>query len=121
MMSEIMIQLHAVAAAIRLSRRRVLMIGLTLGLLLGLAGGLFVGWVAWPVGYAGEVSVRHALYVNMVADLFAFDHNQERTKRAMDWPDAAAVTCSMMQQTADEGQRVRLWTVLLVVGEDCEQ
>lgn len=120
-MSELIIQLRAVAAAIRPTRRQVLCIGLVLGLLLGLTGGLLVGWVAWPVGYAGEVSVRHALYINMVADLFAFDHNQERTRKAMDWPDAAAVTCSMMQQTADEGQRVRLWTVLLVVGEDCEQ
>lgn len=119
-MSELFIQLRAVAAAIRISRRQVLFCGLVLGLLLGLAGGLYVGWVAWPVGYAGEVSVRHALYINMVADLFAFDHNQERTKRAMDWPDAAAVTCSMMSQTLDEGQRVRLWMLLLVIGEDCE-
>ena len=120
-MSEILIQLRAVAAAIRLSRRKVLMIGLTLGLLLGLAGGLFVGWVAWPVGYAGEVSVHHALYINMVADLFAFDHNQGRVQRAMDWPDAAAVTCTMMNQTADEAQRVRLWMLLLVIDEDCDE
>lgn len=118
-MSEIVIQLRAVAAAIRISRRQILIAGLVLGLLLGLAGGLFVGWVAWPVGYAGEVSVRQVLYVEMVADLFAFDHNQERTKRAMDWPDAAAVTCAMMNEATDEGRQIRLWMVLMVMGEDC--
>lgn len=119
-MVELFIQLRAVAAAIRISRRKVLLIGLVLGLLLGVAGGLYVGWVAWPVGYAGELSVSQALYINMVADLFAFDHNQERVKRAMDWPDAAATTCVMMQQTADEGRRLRLWTLLLVLNERCE-
>lgn len=120
-MSEVIVQLRAVAAAMRFSRRKVLCFGLVLGLLLGLIAGLFFGWIVWPVGYVGEVSVRHTLYINMVADLFAFDHNQERTKRVMDWPGAAAVTCAMMRQTADEGQRIRLWTVLLVIDEDCEQ
>lgn len=117
MMAELIIQLQAVVDGLRISRHKVLAMGLVLGLLLG----LFVGWVVWPVGYAGEVSVSQVFYVNLVADLFAFDRNQERTRKAMDWPDAAATTCVMMQQTADEGQRVRLWTLLLVMGEDCEQ
>lgn len=119
-MSEVMIQLRAVAAAIHFSRRRVLAIGLSLGLILGLASGLFFGWIVWPVGYAGEVSVSQALYIEMVADLFAFDHNQERTRRAMGWPDAAATTCVMMSQAEDEARRVRLWMVLLVMDEGCE-
>ncbi len=120
-MSEVMIQLRAVAAAIHFSRQRVLAIGLSLGLILGLASGLFFGWIVWPVGYAGEVSVSQALYIEMVADLFAFDRNQERTRRAMDWKDAAATTCAMMSQAEDEARRVRLWTLLLVMDEGCEQ
>jgi hypothetical protein len=119
-MSELLIQARAVAAAMRFSRRQVLTVGLVIGLLLGLGGGLFFGWIVWPVGYAGEVSVSQVIYVEMVADLFAFDHNQERTRKAMDWPDAAATTCSMMAQTTDEGRKVRLWTLLMVMGEACE-
>lgn len=119
-MAELFIQLRAVAAAYRPSRRKIMTIGLLMGLVIGLSLGLYVGWVAWPVGYAGEVSVSQALYINMVADLFAFDHNQERVKRAMDWPDAAATACVMMQQTADEGRQLRLWTLLLVLNEGCE-
>ncbi len=120
MMAELIIQLRAVAAAMPMSRRQVLLIGLVFGLIVGLVGGLYFGWMVWPVGYQGEVSVSQALYVNMVADLFAFDHNQDRVKRAMDWPDAAATTCVMMQQTDDEGRRLRLWTLLLVTNEGCE-
>lgn len=120
-MSELLIQARAIAAAMRFSREKVLALGLTIGLLLGLAGGLFFGWIVWPVGYAGEVSISQVIYVEMVADLFSFDHNQDRTRRAMDWPDAAAVTCTMMSQATDEGQRVRLWMVLLVIGEGCDE
>lgn len=120
-MAELFIQLRAVAAAMRFSRRKVLGVGLTIGLILGIGSGLFLGWIVWPVGYSGEVSISQAIYVEMVADLFSFDRNQERTRRAMDWPDAAAATCAMMSQSADEGQRVRLWMVLLVMGEDCDE
>ena len=119
-MSEVLIQLRAVAAAIRVSRRQVLLGGLVIGLILGLASGLFFGWIVWPVGYAGEVSVSQAIYVEMVADLFAFDRNQERVRRAMDWPDAAATTCVMMRQAEDEARRVRFWMLLLVLDEGCE-
>lgn len=105
----------------RFSRQRVLALGLTIGLILGLASGLFFGWIVWPVGYAGEVSISQVIYVEMVADLFSFDRNQDRTRRAMDWDGAAATTCVMMSQATDEGQRVRLWMVLMVMGEDCDE
>lgn len=120
-MSELLIQVQAVAAAMHFSRQKVLALGLVIGLVLGLAGGLFFGWIVWPVGYAGEVSISQAIYVEMVADLFSFDRNQDRTRRAMDWDGAAAATCVMMSQATDEGQRIRLWMVLLVIGEDCDE
>ncbi len=120
-MSELWLQARAVAAAIRLTTRQLLALGLVFGLILGLGSGLFFGWIVWPVGYAGEVSVSQAIYVEMVSELFAYNLDQDRVRRAMDWPDAAAVTCTMMRHSADEGRRVRLWMVLLVMGEDCDE
>lgn len=112
---------RAVAAAIWQNSRHMLMLGLIFGCVVGLTVGLTIGWIVWPVGYAGEVSISKVLYVEMVADLFAFDHNQSRVRQAMDWPDAAATTCVMMQYSTDEGRRVRLWMILLVLNEECHE
>lgn len=105
--------------ALRPHTRRCLIAILIVGLVIGLSGGLFLGWVVWPVGYAGEVSVSQALYVEIVADLFAYDLDQDRVRQAMDWPGAAKATCHLMTQATDEGRRLRFWTLLVVMGEDC--
>ncbi|MEI2613417.1 MAG: hypothetical protein V9G20_32670 [Candidatus Promineifilaceae bacterium] len=120
-MKEFWLMGRAIAAAIRLNSRQMLTLGLIFGLIMGLVVGLTVGWIIWPVGYAGEVSISQVLYVEMVADLFAFDRNQARVKQAMAWPDAAATTCVMMQYSTDEGRRVRLWMILLVLDEECHE
>jgi len=44
-MSELWIQARAVAAAIRLTTRQLLALGLVFGLILGLGSGLFFGWI----------------------------------------------------------------------------
>lgn len=119
-MAEMIIQLRAAAAGVRLSARQLIAVGLVAGLLLGLSGGLYIGWVAWPVSYAGEVSMPQRFYVDMVADLFAFDRNQERARRAMDWPGAGAATCALMESATDDARRLRLWTLLLVMNEGCD-
>lgn len=119
-MRELWIQGMAIAAAMRMSTRKLIALGLFIGLIVGLSGGLYFGWIVWPVGYAGEVSVSQAIYVDLVADLFAYTLDQERARKAMDWDGAAAVTCTMMTQATDEGQRIRLWTLLLVMDEGCE-
>lgn len=118
MMRELIVQAAAVAAGLRIRGRTLVLVGLVLGLALGVGGGLYIGWVVWPVNYAGEVSVSETLYVGLVADLFAYGLDIDRARRAMDWPGAAAATCRMMDG-ADDGRRVRLWMLLVVMGEDC--
>lgn len=119
-MRELWVQGMAIAAAMQISARKLVALGLVVGLVVGLGGGLYFGWIVWPVGYAGEVSVSQAIYVDLVADLFAYTLDQDRARKAMDWDGAAAVTCSMMAEATDDGQRIRLWTLLLVMDAGCE-
>lgn len=91
------------------------LLGATVGLLVGLA----IGWVFWPVEWSGVV-LDQQVYVHNVADLFAFDGNQERVQVAMGYWDGAAVTCQMLRETTDTGLQARLWMVLLVMGDTCQ-
>lgn len=90
-----------------------------LGVAVGLIIGLAIGWIFWPVEWTGVV-LDQKVYVHNVADLFAFDGNQERVQSAMGYWDGAAVTCQMLRETTDTGLQSRLWMVLFVMGKTCQ-
>lgn len=81
------------------------------------AGAIFglviLGWWLWPVQWIdasmGQVrAADQALYVQLAADMFAIDHNEERARRAMYWDAQGAATCGLLAETGDPARAARL-------------
>lgn len=94
------------------------------GVSIGLIVGLGIGWLWWPVEWQVEVTeggVSEQVYIHNVADLFAYTHDQERLRRDMGYWAGGLVACQMLRETQDDALRARLWMVLVVMGEGCQQ
>ncbi|MFN2222844.1 MAG: hypothetical protein ACK2UH_09850, partial [Candidatus Promineifilaceae bacterium] len=79
------------------NRNRYILVGIG-AFLFGWAIGLFLfGWILWPVEYTGALpkdltDSQKQTYVVAMADLYAYQGNQERMKQTFsDWPDAVLV------------------------------
>jgi hypothetical protein len=93
---------------------RYILVGIV-AFLVGWAIGLFLfGWVIWPVEYTGakpqDISESNRqTYLIAMADLYAFQGNQERMQQAFsDWPDADQEICKLANETTDSDEALRL-------------
>ncbi len=95
--------------------------------LVGWAVGLFIfGWWLWPVQYegAGPQDLREAdqqIYLQGMADLYAFDGNQARVQDALGgWEDADVAICTLAVEETDPAQSSRYVALAAVLnGEGC--
>ncbi|MCA9940080.1 MAG: hypothetical protein KC418_15675 [Anaerolineales bacterium] len=100
-----------------------------LALILGFCIGLFLfGWWLTPVQYSGAgpqdmLPAYQQSYIRALADLFAFDNNQERVRSALQiWPEADAAACQMAAASGDPADAARLQALAVVLnGAGCEQ
>lgn len=105
---------------------RYILVGI-IAFLVGWAIGLFLfGWVIWPVEYTGAqphdlAESDQQAYVIAMADLYAYQGNQERMQEMFaDWPDAEQEICQLYNDTADPDEALRLNALAQVVsGTDC--
>ena len=96
------------------NRNRYILVGIG-AFLFGWAIGLFLfGWILWPVEYTGALpkdltDSQKQTYVVAMADLYAYQGNQERMKQTFsDWPDADQEICKLYNETADNDEALRL-------------
>lgn len=95
---------------------------------LGFAIGLFVfGWGLTPVQYtsAGPQDLLPSYqqaYLRSLADLYAFDGNQERVRSALQiWPEADQAACEMALASADPADATRLRALATIAnGVGCD-
>jgi hypothetical protein len=95
------------------------------------AGALFglviLGWWVWPVQWIdasmGQVrAADQALYVQLAADMFAIDHNEDRARRAMYWDAQGAAACGLLAETSDPAQAARLaYLAMALRGGPCDE
>ncbi|HSG15044.1 MAG TPA: hypothetical protein VLE70_01825 [Anaerolineae bacterium] len=93
---------------------RYILVGIV-AFLVGWAIGLFLfGWVIWPVEYTGakpqDMSQSNKeTYLIAMADLYAFQGNQERMQQTFsDWPDADQEICKLANETSNTDEALRL-------------
>lgn len=92
------------------------------GLIIGL---VVLGWWLFPVQFTGTTPgglfpEYQAIYVRNVADLFAFDQNQEKAIAALEGWGGDAVACELAASTNDSAEQQRLIVVAtLVNGTGC--
>lgn len=96
-----------------------------LGLFIGL---VVLGWGLWPVEWT-DAAPQHLAqsdkdaYLRNVADLYAFDGNQDKVRQSLAaWPnaDAAAAVCDLRNRSTDPAEQQRLEAIAMVVnGTDC--
>ncbi len=96
------------------NRGRNILIGLFV-FILGWAIGLVVfGWYIWPVKYTGAAPKDLAegqkqTFVIAMADLFAYQGNQERMKQTFsNWPEADQEICQLYNASTDNDEALRL-------------
>ena len=88
-------------------------------------GLVILGWWVWPVQFidADLSQVRpeqQAFVIELAADLYAFDHNDERAARVMAWDDGTVV-CRVFVAEEEPAAKIRLsYLVMLIKGEPCE-
>ena len=87
------------------------------GLIIGL---VVLGWWLWPVEWTDATPAQLApqyqeAYVKMAADYYALSGNAEVVQQAFGGWEADAVACSMIETTADAGERARLEAIATVV------
>ncbi len=110
-----------------LQRRSVL---IAIAFIVGFSIGLFIfGWWLTPVQYSGAgpqdlLPDYQEIYIQMSADLYSHDLNQDRVRAAFAiWPEADLTICSMAQSAAtegDQGSADRLTTIALILnGQGC--
>jgi hypothetical protein len=110
-----------------LQRRSVLV---AIAFIIGFSIGLFIfGWWLTPVQYTGAgpqdlLPEYQEIYIQMAADLYSHDLNQERVREAFAiWPEADLTICAMAQTAAtegDQGSADRLTTIALILnGQGC--
>lgn len=95
---------------------------LAVAFLAGLILGWFViGWGLWPVEFTGA-GPQHlhpedqANYLRNLADLFAFDGNQDRVRRALAlWPEADQAICGLAGTSFDPADVARLTALAAVL------
>ncbi|MEW5988183.1 MAG: hypothetical protein AB1791_16260 [Chloroflexota bacterium] len=88
----------------------------------GLVIGWFViGWGVWPVEFTGA-GPQHlhpedqANYLRNLADLFAFDGNQDRVRQALGlWPEADQAICALAGTSFDPADVARLTALAAVL------
>ncbi|UCG23301.1 MAG: hypothetical protein JSW55_14250 [Chloroflexota bacterium] len=105
---------------------RYILVGIV-AFLVGWAIGLFLfGWVIWPVEYTGakpqDISESdRQTYIIAMADLFAFQGNQDRMQQTFsDWPNADQEICELANETADSDEALRLNALALTLnGTGC--
>jgi len=108
------------------NQQRTITIGVV-AFVIGWAIGLFVfGWWLWPVQYEGAgpqdlTAQNQTRFLNAVADLYAFDGNQQRVRDVFDgWPEADRVICAQVETTTDTAQASRLVAVVAILnGQGC--
>jgi hypothetical protein len=106
---------------------RYILVGV-IAFIVGWAIGLFLfGWVIWPVEYSGAkphdlTESEKETYLVAMADLYAFQGNQERMQETFsDWPDADQEICKLYNETADPDEALRLDALARVLnGQGCE-
>jgi hypothetical protein len=106
------------------NQTRLIIIG-AIAFIAGWAIGLFIfGWLIWPVEFAGadpEILAEddQAIYLNALADLYAFDSNSDRLDQAFaTWPDAGQAICSLAATTVNGAQASRLEALASEVNND---
>jgi hypothetical protein len=84
------------------------------GVIFGLILGLVYAWAINPVQYT-EAGPQHLSegdqrnYLRALADLHAFDHNQERVRTNLrNWPEANQTICQMAATSPDPAEAARL-------------
>jgi hypothetical protein len=95
---------------------------------LGFAIGLFLfGWGLTPVQYTGAgpqdlLPAYQQTYLRSLADLYAFDGNQERVRTALAiWPEADGAACQMAAASADPAEATRLRALATILnGVGCD-
>lgn len=95
--------------------------------IVGWAIGLFIfGWWLWPVEYTGAwpqdlVEEHQEIYLQALADLYAFDGNAARVEAALgDWEEADVAICTLAAETTDPAQSSRYVALAAVLnGEGC--
>ena len=102
---------------------RYILVGI-IAFVVGWAIGLFLfGWVIWPVEYTGakplDLTESHKeTYLIAMADLYAFQGNQERMQETFsDWPDADQEICKLYNDTADPDEALRLDALARVLND----
>jgi len=90
-------------------------------LIIGFAIGLFgFGWGLTPLEYTGAgpqdmLPTYQEAYLRNLADLYAFDGNQQRVRDSLAvWPDASGTICRMAQETSDPADTSRLQALALL-------
>jgi hypothetical protein len=98
-----------------------------IALVIGWAIGLFLfGWWLWPVQYEGAgpqdlTTENQSRFLNVVADLYAFDGNQQRVRDVFGaWPEADESICAQAAVEPDPAQTARLEAIAAVLnGQGC--
>ncbi len=101
---------------------------IVIAFVLGFAIGLFAfGWGITPVQYTGagpqDLLPRYQqTYLRTLADLYAFDGNQERVRAALQiWPEADLAACGMAAASADVADATRLRALATILnGVGCD-
>jgi hypothetical protein len=109
------------------NRNRLVLVGIV-AFIVGWAIGLFIfGWVIWPVEFTGA-GPQHLLksdqdiYLIALADLYAFDNNQQRVQDALgNWQNSSEdiladqAICNLAEEVADPAQTSRLIALAAVL------
>ncbi len=100
-------------------------LGLIGGIILGLVLGLLIGWVIWPVEWTDASPAQLAeadqeAYARMVAELFSFDGDTEKVRRALTSWNGDVAACRAASKSTDPADQARLEAVAAVVnGQGC--
>jgi sensor domain CHASE-containing protein len=96
------------------NRGRYILVGI-IAFVVGWAIGLFIfGWNIWPLKYTGALpkdltDSQKQTYVVAMADLFAYQGNQQRMQQTFaNWPDADQAICQLYNDAADVDEAARL-------------
>lgn len=99
-----------------------LLVSFVLGLIIGL---VFLGWYVFPVEFtgttpAGLLPEYQAIYVRNAAELYSFDHSQDKVKAALGGWGGDVVACQMAAESADPADQQRLQAAATAVnGTGC--